>query len=69
MDNLQKAKKMAEIKLMLKIKAENKSLEQMAIELMLAGNNKTQIAQILAIREKLSPQKERALEMILDRLM
>jgi hypothetical protein len=69
MDNFQKAQKMAKIHLIQKkLKEQNNELEQMVMELILAGNNKTQIAQILAIREKLSPQQERSLEMILDRL-
>lgn len=65
MDDLQKAQQMFKIKLIQKKMAENKSLEQMALELMLAGNDKTQIAQILIIRENLNPTHKQALEMIL----
>lgn len=69
MDNFQKAKKMAEIKMVQKaLEKRNQSFEQMAMELMLAGNDKTQIAQILAIRENLNQSQQRGLEMILEKL-
>jgi len=41
------------------------SLNQLALELMLAGNDKSQTVQILAIRENLTPAEQRALEEIL----
>ena len=73
MDNLQKATQMARINLMKEIIAkrtnQSQSLEQMALELMAAGSDKTQIAQILSVREKLSPSQQRALETILETMV
>lgn len=64
MDKWQKAQKMAEINLMLKIKAkridQKQSLEQMAMKLMQDGIDKDQIAHVLAVRENLTPEAEQA---------
>jgi hypothetical protein len=71
MDNLEKATQMARINLMLKIKNQNsqkEKLTQLALEQMEAGNDKSQIVQILAIRENLTPAEQRALEAILFQL-
>lgn len=73
MDNLRKAQKMAKINLILdklkqrETKSQNQSLEMMVLELIAAGNDRTQITQILAVREDLSPSEQRTLEMILNR--
>lgn len=72
MDNFQKAQRMAKINLMREIIAkrpiQSESLERMATELMQAGNNKTEIVQILTERENLHPNHQRVLEKILQRL-
>ncbi|GAA0877390.1 hypothetical protein GCM10009119_03580 [Algoriphagus jejuensis] len=69
MDNMQKAQKMAKIKLILeKLNSrtpEKKNLEQMALELLLAGNDKTQILQKLTLQENLDEKEQRTLQTIL----
>ncbi|WP_343848088.1 hypothetical protein [Algoriphagus jejuensis] len=66
---MQKAQKMAKIKLILeKLNSrtpEKKNLEQMALELLLAGNDKTQILQKLTLQENLDEKEQRTLQTIL----
>ena len=61
LQNLKKMLNLAQIS-----RERESDLTQMALELLMAGNNKDQIAQILAIREALNLQEERALRTILS---
>jgi len=68
MDKLAKATQMARIKLMLKIKnqsSQKEKLTQLALELILAGTDQSQIVQVLVIREGLSASEKVVLQEVM----